>query len=60
MTRCPVGTEFFHAYGQIGMTILIVAFHSFANAPNNDCYVGTKKILTLWPTREACVCVCGQ
>jgi len=30
----PVGAELFHADGQIDMTQLIVAFLSFANAPN--------------------------
>jgi hypothetical protein len=29
----PVGAELFRAYGQAGMTKLIVAFREFANAP---------------------------
>jgi hypothetical protein len=30
----PVGAELFHAGGRTDMTNLIVAFRSFANAPN--------------------------
>jgi hypothetical protein len=58
MKMCPVGTEFFHAYGRTDMTNLMVAFNSFANAPDKDCYMGkenNRKILTLWLTREVCV-----
>ena len=36
MKICPVGAEMFHADGRTDMTKLIVAFRTFANAPNNS------------------------
>jgi len=33
---CPVGAELFHADRRTDMTKLIVAFRTFANAPNNS------------------------
>jgi hypothetical protein len=33
----PVGAELFHADGRTDMTKLIAAFHSFPNAPKNNC-----------------------
>jgi hypothetical protein len=34
---CPVGTELYHTDGWTDMTKLIVAFRSFAKAPNEMC-----------------------
>jgi hypothetical protein len=35
MENFPVGAELFHADGRMDMTKIVVAFRSFANAPNN-------------------------
>jgi len=35
MKICPVGAELFQVEGRTDMTKLILAFHSFANAPKN-------------------------
>jgi len=40
MKICPDGAELFHADGrkheETGVTKLIVAYHNFSNAPEND------------------------
>jgi len=36
MKICPVGAKLLLTDGQTGVTKLIVAFHSFSNAPVND------------------------
>jgi len=36
MKICPVAAELFHADGRTDATKLIVAFRSFANAPENS------------------------
>jgi len=46
----PVGAELFHADGRTDMTMLIVAFREFANAPkncsNNSQYTSILKIIS--------------
>jgi hypothetical protein len=36
MKLCPMGTELFHADGQMNMTKLLVAFRNFLNTPKSD------------------------
>jgi hypothetical protein len=37
-----LGAELIHADGQTDMTNLIIAFHKFAKAPNNELHASTK------------------
>ena len=36
MKICPVGAEFFHAYGRTAITKLMVVFRNVANASRNQ------------------------